>query len=122
MAPTKIPETTFAPSRTRRRGSRSESTPPKSSIAMCGSVKASQTTARAVARFDSASVCQPMATYQTPSPSREIVLADQRSRKSRLAKGARKRLIPMSRRDVRWHRGSRRETAASTDGSCLDAV
>jgi hypothetical protein len=43
---------------------------------MCGNVKASQTTASAVALFESASVCQPTATYQTPSPSSEIVLAD----------------------------------------------
>ena len=60
---------------------------------MCGNVKASQTTASAVALFDSARVCHPIATYQTPSPSSEIVLADQSSRKSRLAKGARRRLI-----------------------------
>ena len=98
MVPTKIPETMFAPSRTRRRGSRSESTPPKSSIAMCGSVKASQTTASAVALFDSARVCQLIATNQIPSPSSEIVLAVQSNLKSRLAKGARMRLIPLSRR------------------------
>ena len=42
---------------------------------MCGSVKASQTTARAVALFDSARVCQLIATNQIPSPSSEIVLA-----------------------------------------------
>ena len=65
---------------------------------MCGSVKASQTTASAVALFDNARVCQPIATYQIPSPSSEIVLAVQSSRKSRLAKGARMRLIPVSRR------------------------
>ena len=44
---------------------------------MCGSVKASQTTARAVALFDSARVCQLIATNQIPSPSSEIVLAVQ---------------------------------------------
>ncbi len=65
---------------------------------MCGRVKASQTTARAVALFDSARVCQPIATYQIPSPSSEIVLAVQSSLKSRLAKGARMRLNPVSRR------------------------
>ena len=65
---------------------------------MCGSVKASQTTARAVALFDNASVCQLIATYQTPSPSSEIVLAVQSNLKSRLAKGARMRLNPVSRR------------------------
>jgi hypothetical protein len=64
---------------------------------MCGSVKASQTTASAVALFDSARVCQPIATYQTPSPRSEIVLAVHNSRKSRLAKGARKRFMPASR-------------------------
>ena len=61
---------------------------------MCGSVKASQTTARAVALFDSARVCQLIATNQIPSPSSEIVLAVQSSLKSRLAKGARMRLNP----------------------------
>ncbi len=100
MAPTKTPETMFAPRRTRRRDSRSDSTPPNSSIAMCGSVKASQTSASAVALFDSARVCQPIATYQTPSPSSEIVLAVQRRRKSRLAKGARKRLMVSRRRSL----------------------
>ncbi len=59
---------------------------------MCGSVKASQTSASAVALFDSCSVCQPIATYQIPSPSSEIVLAVQSRRKSRLAKGASMRL------------------------------
>ena len=65
---------------------------------MCGSVKASQTTARAVALFDKARVCQLIATNQIPSPSSEIVLAVQSSLKSRLAKGARMRLKPVSRR------------------------
>ena len=116
IAPTKIPETMFAPSRTRRRGSRSDSTPPKSSIAMCGSVKASQTSASAVALLEIARVCHPMATYQTPSPSSEMVLADQSSRKSRLAKGARKRLIPVVRRgrslNTRWSAAVAPELAA----------
>src|SRR5204862_477005 len=92
-----------------RRGRRSESTPPKRSMAMCGSVNASQTTARAVALFETARVCQPIATYQTPSPSSEIVLAVQSSRKSRLAKGARNRLISLLRQEfaetnIRWSR------------------
>ena len=69
---------------------------------MCGSVKASQTTARAVALFDSARVCQLIATYQIPSPSSEIVLAVQSSLKSRLAKGARMRLNFVSRRGSLW--------------------
>jgi hypothetical protein len=70
---------------------------------MCGSVKASQTTASAVALFDNESVCQPIATYQIPSPSSEIVLAVQRSLKSRLAKGERNRLISLSRQAFAEH-------------------
>ena len=129
IAPTKTPETMFAASRTRRRGSRSEITPPKSNIAMCGSVKASHTTASAVALFESVSVCQPIATNQIPSPSSEIVLADQRSRKSRLAKGARKRLIPCCAgafaRGTRWSRhedGRRRQAAPRPDADNRSSI
>jgi hypothetical protein len=70
---------------------------------MWGSVKASQTTASAVALFLTERVCQPIATNQTPSPSNEIVLAVHSSRKSRLAKGARNRLISLLRHAFAEH-------------------